>query len=126
MISILFGILEIAGHYRGKDGQRRLRAIDGLRKATIDGHDVLAVIADTNEEPTPVKYFGYDCYHTNGDPMPWGVKRYFGINLIVSGDWVMPLSPLRYWVNAHAQISITGKTMAYDGPRHELKEVSDA
>ena len=122
MTSILFGILEIAGHYRGKDSQRKLRAFGDLRKATINGHDVLAVIADTNEEPTDVQYFGYS-YRTNGDPLPWGVKRYFGINLVVSGDWDMLTYPLTFWINQHAQISITGKVSLYDGQRHELREV---
>ena len=126
MTSILFGILEIAGHYRGKDGQRKLRTFDNLRKATINGHDVLAVIADTDEEPTTVKHFGYDHRCTNGcnhETMPWGVKRYFGINLIVSGDWDMLTYPATYWVNPHTQISITGKVSLYDGQRHKLEKV---
>lgn len=127
MTSILFGILEIAGHYRGKDGQRKLEALADLREASINGQNVVAVIHDSiDEEPTTIKHFDYDircalvCPH---DPLPWGVKRYFGIHLIVAGDWDLVNYPLRYWVNTNAQIVITGKVMPFDGQRTELQAV---
>lgn len=127
MTSILFGILEIAGHYRGKDGQRKLKALANLRESKINGHDVLAVIHDSiDEEPKTVKHFGYDIRCANGcdhDPLPWGVKRYFGIHLIVSGDWDIANYPLRYWVNPNAQIMVTGKVLPFDGQRTELQAV---
>ena len=112
MVSVLFGILEIEGHYQGKDDQRKLAAFADLRKATINGHDILAVIADANEKPVTVKH--NDCSH---DP---AIKRYFCFNLIVAGDWDMLTYPVRYQVNCHTQVEITGMTLPYDGKRAGL------
>ena len=130
MTSTLFGILEIAGHYRGKDARRKITALQCLRTATINGHDILTVI-DTEQgvEPTTVDHYGYD-YRCEGgcnhEPLPWGVKRYFGIHLVVSGDWDMLTYPLLYWVNPNAQIAVVGKALPHDGPRNALQEAEAA
>jgi len=126
MVSILNVILECAGHYRGKDIQRKLAAIEDLRKSTLNGHDVLAVIVQQREQPTHTPHFGHDyrcASHCEHDPLPWGVKRYFGITLVVSGDWDMVNYPLRYWVNSNCQIDVTGEILPYEEKRRELREV---
>ena len=130
MISTLSAILEIAGHPNGKDRRRKLDTLADLRKAIINGHKVLSVIDVDyyNTEPTTIPHYGHDYRCINGcthDPLPWGVKRYFGIYLVVSGDWDTD-DPIRYWINPNAQIVITGKLLPCndDDQRHELVEVT--
>ena len=127
MPSILFGILEVAGHPNGKDARRALDALQDLRAATLNGHDVLAVIDTYNgAEPTHIEHYGYSYLCTDGcdhEDLSWGVERYFGINLVVSGDWDIATYPLRYWVNSHAQIVVVGKTGIHAGKRNALEEV---
>jgi len=130
MTSVLFGILEVAGHPSGEDARRILRrihnALQDLRTATINGHDVLAIIdADQGAKPITVDHYGYNNRCRNGcdhEPVPWGVQRYFGINLVVSGNWDILNAPLRYWVNSDAQIDLTGKVLVHQGKRNPLKE----
>ena len=123
-VSHLLGVLEVAGHYRGKDAERKLQAIQDLKESSINGHDILAVIDDdANTEPITVKHWGYDYRCAKGcdhNPAPYGIKRHFGINLIVNGDWNMMTSPLCFEINPYAQIAITGMVIAYSGQRKEL------
>jgi len=122
-------ILEILGHPNGKDGNRKLETLNALRWATLHGHDVLFVVdTQVGEEPRDILHFGYNyrceasCSH---DPEPWGVKRYFGICLIVGGDWDLTSYPLDYLVTPRARLSVVIKGTPHLGERHALKPVEE-
>ena len=93
------GILEIAGHYQGKDKERLYRVLSQLRGATIAGHSIAFEVHDSNDF-IKIPGFGYRDYHTDVEPAPWGVFRYFGIRLFmdypsrkaweVFGRWSLP------------------------------------
>ena len=72
-------ILELAGHYRGKDADRYSRAIDELKQSIVGASTVLYVEHDFNEQPTTVPDFGHGYRCQCKEHLPHGVKRYFSL-----------------------------------------------
>src|ERR1043165_2644765 len=79
-------ILELGGHYRGKDVQRYDAAIEELQRSTIGDWPVMFVIRNSSEQPTTVPCFGHNYRCQCQQPTPHGVKRYFSVTLIVEGE----------------------------------------
>lgn len=82
----LNAILELEGHYRGKDADRYSRAIEELKRSNINGAPIVYATHDFNEQPTTVPDFGHDYRCRCENPLPHGVKRYFSVTLYVEGE----------------------------------------
>jgi hypothetical protein len=121
MIHEYNAILEIKGDYRGRDGQRLLDVLNHLRKSTIEGKQIEIIHHYDPSEPCRVSHFRYSylckdvCPH---ELEPYGVNRYFGINLFVDGelsDIGMILKP-----TSDSELTICGHIVPYDGERTDL------
>lgn len=127
-------ILEIEAHANGgrHDIDRFLKAIEDLRHSSINTHAVQDVITTTNDEPMLVKHFGYDykckvaCNHTLP---PYGVKRYFGVSLVIQGynrPEAFHFLFGTYKINDFARIDICSYTSPYTGERKELQKIKES
>jgi hypothetical protein len=119
----LSAILELAGHYRGRDVTRYNKAIEELRRAVIKGLPVYYVTHDPAEEPTHVPDFGHDHRCRCENPLSHGVKRYFSIQLYVEGEPGDKI--LGDYELAQGRLSVTGLAFPMYSPtasdRQELR-----
>jgi len=100
-------VLEIAGHYRGKDTQRYDQAIDNLRRAKLGDSPIVYVQHDFREQPVTVPDFGHHHGCQCLDPQPHGVKRYFSVVLYCEGE---PTADVLgdYELNTNARVAVCG------------------
>lgn len=113
-LRILYGIIEIEGQHRGNDFPRLLKAHRDLNRVALDSAQVLHVHhCRHNQEPCSVPHFGHSALC--GEPchveaLSWGVKRYFGVELLITGEFDLSNIPQAYRINEHAQFIPCGLT----------------
>jgi hypothetical protein len=113
-------ILEIAGHYQRKDHPRYMKALRDLKTAIVADCPVAHVIqTNQGEEPTRVPDFGHNYLCQCKNPEPYGVVRYFGITLIVTGDPGLNAFGV-YQINPDARLTVT---IIGESPEHGTKEL---
>lgn len=121
----LSAILELEGHYRGRDVMRYSNALEELRRSVINGLPVYYLTYDIAEEPTHIPDFGHDHRCRCENPLPHGVKRYFSIMLYVEGEPGDEI--LGDYELSHGRLSVTGLAFPMYSPcasdRQELKRL---
>ena len=127
-VAAIYGaILEIAGHPNGKDERRYFNVLEQLRASQIGTYKVIGVIpSDEALEPVTVPDFGHDYRCQCGNPEPWGVRRYFGIKLVIEGEpdtglleeFQIPGEPFRLFISMvhHANDPVHSLELSADSP----------
>lgn len=116
---IMLGILEIEGQANGRDFPRYQRAFRDLNRTQLDGVSVLHVHHCQHEacNPCKVPHFGHSALC--GEPCcreaaPWGVLRYFGLELLVTGEVDMMKVPQAYRINENSQFVPCGVCQPFE------------
>jgi len=125
LLNTYHAILEIEGHYRGKDGQRLIATLEDIQRSSIEGKDIIAI--HYHEEPTKVIHYGYNYLcrdHCQHEPASYGIYRYFNVTIIVDGELSNPFVKLQ--PNNYSRLEICGHDMPYTGERREMLKVEIA
>lgn len=95
-MTVVNGIIEVAGEYRGRDWGRLREVVSRLQHGIIQDCRVVFV-GQQWDAMTPIQdgmchipHFGYDYHcepHCPHDPEPYGVNRYFGFTIVLHGSF---------------------------------------
>jgi len=107
MARLVTCIVEVATPHNHEKEQQFCRVMRLLSQSTFGGHEVLGVVNGSICEPTHISDYGqnYKCQCAN--PEPWGVDRYFGTYLVLSGEVTSAVFGA-YHLGAIARVELCG------------------